>query len=492
MHERYENPEITRIFSSENKLDLWQQTELAVLKARVAFSDCPDDVFGEITDRLTSRPANLKWWKARDKVVRHDLNAWLEERLRFLPKELQPYFHKDMTSYDTEEPAFARMLIEATDLVLAAFEELERILARQAMEHRFTLMVGRTHGQQAELQTHGKRCITWLQAVRVDRIHLESALANVQYSKISGAVGNWGALHPQIEERALGDLGLQPFYGATQIVPRELHAPLAQALAQLVLTLDKIAQDIRLNARSPRPIYQEPFGKKQKGSSAMPHKKNTISTEQVEGMARMAASYAAGIQQNIRTWEERAIEQSCVERVFWPDLFHVTIHTLKTMTRILDGLVIYRHNMLIEIIESRGCYATAGAKEVLKRLLEPFGLSAEAAYRIVQLAAFNLFAYEGPRLSAVASFEAAQEQLGQFAAEWSPKPASMTLEAWIRTASLVASLELDATPNQVKRWNSALRKVFADETACHEWAESFVPGNILKHEAHLYAAALAE
>jgi adenylosuccinate lyase len=489
MHERYTNDAIARIFSSENKLGLWQETEFAVLEACAACHECSEKDVREIKRVLLSYPINIKWWKKRDKVVRHDLNAFLEERLRFLPKELQPHFHRNMTSYDTEEPAFARMLIEAMKHIREVATDFERILVRQAREHRYTIMISRTHGQQAELQTHGKRCLTWLQELRVDLRALETAAENLSYAKISGAVGNWGALHPQIEERALEILGLRPFYGATQIIPRALHAPLAQALAQLVQTLHKIALDIRLNARTPRPIYQEPFGKKQKGSSAMPHKKNTISTEQLEGMARMARQYAAGILENIATWEERAIEQSCVERVFWPDLFHVVLHSLRTMHRVVNGLVIHRHHMLLEILEARGCYATTGAKEVLKRLLEPLGLPAEAAYRIIQLAAFNIFAYGGPQLPVARSFDEAAKQL-ELVTRWQPKPPAITLEAWIRTAQLVPSPELEASQNQVVRWNRALRKVFASPVNREEWAASFEPAEVLKHENHLFEAVL--
>ena len=181
---------------------------------------------------------------------------------------------------------------------------------------------------------------------------LHEVSTNLDYSKLSGAIGNYGSINPEVEIKALELLELQPYYGATQIMPRELYAPLAQALAQIVSTLNKIAMAIRLGARSGNPIYHEPFKKTQMGSSAMPHKKNTIRTEQIEGMERMAHNYLQMIMENIKTWEERAIEQSCVERVAWPDLFHVTIHSLRSMNFVLSGLQVYPDNMLREIIES--------------------------------------------------------------------------------------------------------------------------------------------
>jgi adenylosuccinate lyase len=486
MIERYEQSEVSAIFSDENKTRLWDETEIAVMEAYAESGEWPASDAKKVRQILLNHPTDLKWWKKREESLKHDLNAYLEERLRHIPVELQHLLHKDLTSYDTEESAFVRMLAAATKLVLAALDEIEKALGNQAKQHRFTLLVGRTHGQPAELQTHGKRCITWLQQLRTDRRAVELAGGSLRYSKISGAVGNWGQLHPEVERLALERLGLEPFCGATQVMPRELYKPLADALASVVLTLDKIGLDIRLNARPPYPLYQEPFGKRQKGSSAMPHKKNTIRTEQLEGMARMASSYAAGIAQNIRTWEERAIEQSCIERVFWPDLFHVTLYSLRSLTNVLKGLVIHRHNMNIEIVMGRGCHATAGAKEVLKALIAPYGLKAEDAYRIVQLAAFNLFEEDVPKLAWADSYEEAEQQLAEFAAAWQPVGQPATLEQHVLSASLRPSPQLDASPWKIKQWNRTLKRVFAEEQACIEWRESFRPRNILRHEARLF------
>ena len=391
MIERYTDKDIARVWSDENKLKLWQKTELAVIKTMANLGQIDKEIFTKIIEILEGRPIDLVWWKEKEKEIKHDLNAFVEERLRFLPPELQQYFHRKITSYDTEEPAFATMLKESLELVERYFLVLDTILVEMAKRYRFTIMNGRTHGQEAELQTFGKRILTWLRDLRFDLATLKRAAENLIYSKISGAIGSYGSIEPELEEKALEMLGFEPYYGATQIMPREIYAPIAQVLCQLVVTLNKIALAIRLGARSGRPIYQEPFGKKQKGSSAMPHKKNTISTEKIEGMARMAKRFFDMIQDNIVTWEERAIEQSCVERVAWPDLFHVVIHSLKTMSRVLAGLVVYPDNMLLEIIDSRGCYASNEAKEVLRQLGVQYGLTTEDAYRIIQLAAFNVF-----------------------------------------------------------------------------------------------------
>jgi adenylosuccinate lyase len=312
MIERYADEDISRIWSDENKLKLWQKTELAVIEAMVVLGKIPQEIYEKISEILLSHPIDIDWWKEKETKIKHDLNAFVEERLRFLPPELQKYFHKKLTSYDIEEPAFATMIKESLAVLEKYYQELDATLVEMAKKYRFTIMLGRTHGQGAELQTFGKRILTWLRDLRLDFEVLKKVAENLKYSKISGAIGNYGSIDPEIEKRALEILGFEPYYGATQIMPREIYAPIAYALCQIVLTLDKIALAIRLGARSGRPIYQEPFGKKQKGSSAMPHKRNTIFTEQIEGMARMAKKFSEMIQDNIVTWEERAIEQICL------------------------------------------------------------------------------------------------------------------------------------------------------------------------------------
>ena len=495
MIERYVSKEINEIWSDENKLKLWQKTELAVIKAMAELGQITEETYQKIAEILQGQPMDINWWKAKDSEIKHDLNAFIEERLRFLPPELQQYFHKKITSYDTEEPAFATMLKESSALVEKYYRELDAVLIEMAKKYRFTIMNGRTHGQEAELQTFGKRILTWLRDLRFDFANLMSAKANLIYSKISGAIGSYGSIEPELEEKALKILGFKPYYGATQIIPREIYAPIAQALCQLVLTLDKIALAIRLGARSGRPIYQEPFGKKQKGSSAMPHKKNTILTEQMEGMSRMAKGYLGMIMDNIKTWEERAIEQSCVERVAWPDLFHVVIHSIKTMARVLKGLVVYPDNMLLEIIESRGCYASSEAKEVLRKLGVQYGLVTEDAYRIIQLAAFNAFepmdAIKRIRTSITESFAEADEVLKDI--EWIfPGRKPNSIKRIIAEGYLETSSQLDITEEEVQKWNAILKQIFSDADNRNHWNKIFLPSYLLRNEAKLYQEILGE
>ncbi len=492
MIERYEDEVITVIWSNEHKLGLWQRTELAVIQAMANLGKVPKKIYEEISAILTKTPIDLDWWLQKDQEIHHDLNAFLEERLRFLSPELQLYFHKKITSYDTEEAPFAGMLKESLLLVKMYYEALETILEQMARRYRYTIMNARTHGQEAELQTFGKRCLTWRQDLEVDIDNLGKAEQNLKYSKLSGAIGNYGTIEPVVEKEALRILGFEPYYGATQIIPRELYAPIAQALCQIVLTLDKIAITIRLGARSGRPIYQEPFGKKQKGSSAMPHKKNTISTEQTEGMGRMAKGYYLMIMDNIRTWEERAIEQSCVERVAWPDLFHVVIRSLKTMTRVLKDLVVYPDNMLLEVIESRGCYASSEVKEVLKESGIAFGLTTEDAYRIVQLAAFNAFEPSDGAKKLRENLAGSLVEMNKLFLKSQQVPVStpVSIQDIIAKAQLKPSSQLGAEEEDIQRWNEILKRIFSDQENLDRWNQIFLPSYLLRNEARLFQEIL--
>jgi len=494
MISRYEKEGIRMVWSEENKVSLWQEVELAVLCMKVHFAGLAWEIYKKIHDILKGNSIDLAWWKNREKETRHDLDAFLDERRRFLPAELQHYLHEDMTSYDTEESAFIEMLKRSIGLVKQELNELKKVLDAMARKYRYTIMMARTHGQEAQLQSFGKRCLTWLKDLMIDEFNLDKSSENLLYSRLSGAIGNYGGLSPEVELGALTILGFKPFYGATQIMPRELYAPIAQALCQIVQTLDKIATDIRLGARSGNPIYQEPFGKKQKGSSAMPHKKNTISTEQIEGMARMAKGYMNMVLDNIKTWEERAIEQSSVERVAWPDLFHVIVHSLDTMTRVLKDLTVYPDNMMREIINSRGCYASTEVKKFLAEKGVNFGLSAEEAYRIVQLAGFNAFS-PSPRDIQIRqrlpiSLMEADCVLSTFRERQSVE--QISIEDIITEAKIEVSPELAARLEEVNKWNDILKRIFQDNANLVAFCHNFSISYLLRNEEIIFKEILGK
>ena len=495
MIERYSYGPIADIWSDLNKLLFWQGTELAVIKAEANLGQIPIEVYAEIYTILMRNPIDIDFWKQLEEDLKHDLVAFLEERRRFLPENLKLYLHGNgMTSYDTEEAAFAKMLKESIAVTTEEYAGLQEILKEMALKYRHTIMNGRTHGQEAELQTFGKRCLTWHKELQVNFENLQRTTEVLKYSKLSGAEGNYGGIDPETEKEALTILGFEPFYGATQIMPRELYAPIAHALSQLVLSISKIAIDIRLGARSGRPIYQESFGKKQVGSSTMPHKRNTISAEQLEGMARLAKSYSIALTENIITWEERSIEQSSVERVAWPDLFHVTIRSLKTISKVLKNLTVYPDNMLLEIVDSRGGYASSNAKEVLKKVGLTFGLSTEDAYRILQLAAFNVHEpgemEEKLRNRPLGSFEKSNELLHIF--QTFERPTPISIQHIIPKGKLKVSSRLGATESDIQKWNETLKKIFQDTENLNKWNEVFTPSHILRYESVLFEEILRQ
>ncbi len=492
MIERYRKPVISAIWSDEYKLRLWQASEFAAIQAQQELGRFPQGTSYEVALVLEASPIDIDWWLKEDEKIHHDLIAFLNERRRFLPQNLQKFWHKNMTSFDTEEPAFGKMLVESIAVVETKVKALLETLRVLSLKHRYTLMLARTHGQGGEGQSFGKMVLTWHTELRTAWELLQlSSNYSLKFSKMSGAAGNYGGLDPEVEKRALGILGFKPLYGATQVMPRILYAPIAQGLANLATVLHKIGLDIRLKARSPRPLLQEPFKKTQKGSSAMPHKKNTIRTEQLEGMARLAKSFASAIADGIETWEERAIEQSCVERVAWPDLFHVIVHSLEVLTGVVSKMPVYADNMLAELVETCGCYAAAEAKEKLKELGESFGLTAQDAYDIVQLAAFNAFE---PTPEAREIRQQIPESLldaGILLDEMKmcPERQRQTIETIIADGALHTSPELSSDEATVARWNGMLLAIFEKPEACQSWNEVFDPEELLRHEHVLFENA---
>jgi len=276
-------------------------------------------------------------------------------------------------------------------------------------------------------------------------------------------------------------LGFQPYHGATQILPRILFKPLASAIKGISEVLSKIATDIRLGARSASVLYQEPFAPRQMGSSAGPQKRNTINTEQEVGMEALASGFELAISQVVKTWEERDISQSCVERIAWRDLFHASIRQITVMTKVIDGLVVYPDNMMAEIVKTNGCYAASVAKERLRKLAVPFGLTAEDCYRIVQLAAFDL-GYPELDSRVSQSLDEAQKSLE---AQWivsSIPVAPDSIRDVIEQARLEVCEILAPTTDEVEGWNKTLRDIFLDPDNRNTWHEVFSLAYLLRHE----------
>ena len=491
---RYADSRITRYWDERQKFKSWQETELAVIHAREQMGTIPAGSCDRIRELLTANDIDTGFINEREKVLNHDLNAFLEERMRFLPHDLSAYFHMGMTSYDTEEPVFVNTLYLSVIAVMSDTRRLMDRLRDMAITYRYTPMNARTHGQEAEMQSFGKRCLTWNVDLAAALNALERSEGNLKYSKLSGAIGSYSGIDPKLEELALSHLELKPWYGSTQIMPRVLYSPVAGALADIAMVMDKIATDIRLGSRSGRPLWHEPFGRSQKGSSAMPHKKNNITGENTEGMAIMARQYAGALCEVIKTWEERDISQSSVERVFWPDLFHVTLRAIKNVQKIMDGLVVYPDNMMIEIIESRGTYASSRAKEILLEFGSEFGMKREEAYRIVQLACFNVF---GPSEDAASiremSFstrESSDLALQTLRAKMAKMIGAVTIDSIqdiILSGRLRPSEQLDVDAHTVANWNTVLLLMFLDVDKRKKWDQIFQPAHILANENILFS-----
>lgn len=488
---RYEDKELAQIFSDKTKVKMWQRVELAVIKARCELGFVPVVIHQLISDALQT-PVDIARWLELEKELKHDLNAFVKERKEKIPTDLRRYFHDGVTSYDIEEPAFAIILTEAWSHVFNMIPTLNDELKRLAMIYRYTPMNARTHGQEAEMQSFGARVLTWYVELELACRSSPEIVFRLSQSKLSGAIGKYGTISPELEAQALGHLGLRPFYGATQIIPRSQYLPLAQTLCQIVQVINKIAHDIRLMARSGKPLVQEPFGKKQTGSSAMPQKKNPISTEKIEGMERLAKGYLLAIQENLQTWEERAIEQSSCERVAWPDLFHVTAHAIETLTKVLKGLRVYPDNMLWEIMNSRGCYAAAQAKDFLKEHGVSVGIDEDSAYRIVQLAAFN--AHEPDewckniRQHPPRTLDEADACYHQI--EVKSDDRNESIEIIILNGRLIVSDQLEASEERVTKWNQLLKELFMDKKLVHQWCTLFTPSYLLRNEAFLFEKIL--
>ncbi|MEI7792814.1 MAG: lyase family protein [Candidatus Berkelbacteria bacterium] len=489
MHERYDKPEINEIFGNESLLASWWEVEKAVMRARVGLNLMPIEDFRTICRCLEENPASIAEWKDRDSKMHHDLNAFISERMRFIPENLQSWFHREMTSYDTEEAAFSEKILHSLFFYEKAIMELMEIIKVQAFKYRYTPMMADTHGQWADPQSFGKRLAGWYRELYEGLLGLRELKNKLRFSKLSGFVGNYTGITPEIEKAALQNLGFEPYYGATQIVPRTLFAPIASSIATLSKSIFNIAMSIRLGARSASTLFQEPFGKLQKGSSAGPQKRNPINCEKACGMDILISGYAGMILRCCETWEERDIAHSCVERVAWRDIFHASIHQAEVMAKVIKGLVVYPNRMVMEIAATNGCYAANVAKEQLKEWGASYGLTAENCYRIVQLAAFNLTQLQHDQCKSD-SFAEADDLL--FAAKLHKPDHEMTIQRVIRFGLLKHCHTLDTSEETIKDWNIKLSAIFDNEDVVSRWNEVFSLEYLLRNEDVIFEKVFDE
>lgn len=350
MIERYTLPEMAGIWSEENKLAKWLEVELAVVDALAETGAVPAEAAGRIRKDARLDIGDIR---AREEVNRHDTLSFVESVCEGLGRNSR-FFHMGLTSSDVVDTGLALQIRDATDVILGELHELRLVLRALAARHVDTLMAGRTHGIHAEPITFGLKVAVWYGELGRAEERIRRARDEVCVGKISGSVGTYSHLSPQVENTALAKLGLKPERPATQVVQRDRHASYMAGLALAAATLEKIAVEIRHLQRTEVDEAREPFGAGQKGSSSMPHKRNPIILERISGLARLMRNYAMAAMENVALWHERDISQSSVERVIFPDATVLLQYMLSKMRHVIEGLEVDVDRMRSNMDLTRG------------------------------------------------------------------------------------------------------------------------------------------
>jgi len=386
---RYTRPELLRLWSDQYRFDAWLRVELCACEAMEAVQAVPAGTAAAVRAKTEGRlePARILEHEER---TRHDVIAFLSH-VEELAGEPARWLHLGMTSSDVLDAALALQLVAATDEILAGVDLLRAACRRRAEEHRATPAIGRSHGIHAEPITAGLVFAGFYAEVGRARRALVAARDGVAVGKIAGAVGTYANLDPKIEVAALTPLGLRPEVVPTQIVARDRHAALFQALARLGAAVERIALTVRHWQRTEVSEAAEAFGRGQKGSSAMPHKKNPILSENLCGIARLLRSYADAAMENVALWHERDISHSSVERVIGPDATGLADFMVRRAAGLVDGLVVNAERMRRNLDLTGGLYFSEAVMLTLVRK----GMARQAAYELVQKSALGAVAGEG-------------------------------------------------------------------------------------------------
>jgi adenylosuccinate lyase len=380
---RYTNPEMGRIWSESRRYETWLQVEIAAADAMARAGIVPVDAARDIRERGGFDIARID---EIEKTTQHDVIAFTTSVAEHVGPSAR-WLHFGLTSSDVIDTAQALQMRDACDLLLSLLDGLMRAVQTRADEHRATPMIGRTHGVHAEPMTFGLKLALWYAELARDVARVRRAREVIAVGKLSGAVGTFGHLPPSIEADACASLGLAAAPVASQVIQRDRHAELVSALAITGSTLEKMALEIRGLQKTEIGEVEEPFAKGQKGSSAMPHKRNPIGCEQIVGLARLLRGNAVAAMENNALWHERDISHSSVERVILPDSFIVLDHMLRRMTRIVAGMVVYPDRMRENLDRSRGVVFSGTVLLELARR----GISRERAYELVQRNAMRAF-----------------------------------------------------------------------------------------------------
>ncbi len=350
MIERYLPADFAEIWSDENRFRTWLRVEMEVCRVLHEKGWIPDAAMETIEKKANFSIARIN---EIEKVTHHDLIAFTTSIAEFVGPDSR-YIHWGLTSTDVVDTAQALQLKAANDLILDAIDRFLEVIARRAQEHRKTPMMGRTHGVHAEVTTFGMKLAVWYDEMRRNRRRMLQATEVMRVGKISGAVGTFAHLDPDVEANVCERLGLKAALASTQTLQRDRHAEYVCTLAVIASSLDKFATEIRHLQRTEVREVEEPFAVGQKGSSAMPHKRNPVKCEQVCGLSRLLRGYAATALENVALWHERDISHSSAERIILPDASALLGYLLRSMTRIVDRLVVYPERMLKNMELTRG------------------------------------------------------------------------------------------------------------------------------------------
>jgi len=383
MISRYTRPEMGRIWENKNKLNKWLQIEILACEAMAEEGIVPKEALNNIKRKASFSEKRIL---EIEEITKHDVNAFLDNVAEYVGPDSR-FIHMGLTSSDILDTGFAVQLKEAMNLIIDDVTELMETIKERAEEHKYTAMIGRSHGIHAEPITFGLKMAVWYSEMGRNLKRLEDALDVISYGKLSGAVGTFANINPRVEAYVCEKLQLKPAEASTQIIQRDRHAQYFTTLAVLAGTLEKIAVEIRHLQRTEVLEAEEAFEKGQKGSSAMPHKKNPIGSENITGLARLVRSNSLAAMENMALWHERDISHSSVERVIGPDSTILIDYMLKRLNKILKNLAVYPKNMEANLTKLKGLIFS---QQVLIKLAAK-GLTRQKAYEMVQRNALKVW-----------------------------------------------------------------------------------------------------
>ncbi|MBS4035755.1 MAG: adenylosuccinate lyase [Ignavibacterium sp.] len=390
MIQRYTLPEMGKIFEDEFKFSTWLKIEILACEARAEMGEIPKEDVAVIKSKAKFDVNKIL---EIEETTKHDVIAFLTNVAEYVGPESR-HIHFGMTSSDILDTTLSYQMKSAGELILKRLIKLKEILKYKAIEHKDTVCVGRSHGIHAEPTTMGLKFALWFEETKRNIKRLKSAIEIISVGQISGAVGTFEHLSPKVEEYVCQKMGLSPAPVSTQVIQRDRHAEFLSTLAVIAATLEKISVEIRHLQRTEVLEAEEYFSKGQKGSSAMPHKRNPIVSERITGLARILRSNSIAALENVALWHERDISHSSVERIIVPDSCIALDYMLDLMIKLIDKLIVYPENMISNLNITRGLVFS---QAVLLKLVSK-GLTREEAYKLVQTSAMDVWADKNKNL----------------------------------------------------------------------------------------------